>query len=72
MEQKRTVLVVEDEKSIVDILRFNLEMSLWMVADRTYFRSFLSDADMSAVRALPDHIFVFGEYEFFLYVVKKL
>ena len=25
MEQKRTVLVVEDEKSIVDILRFNLE-----------------------------------------------
>ena len=25
MEQKKTVLVVEDEKSIVDILRFNLE-----------------------------------------------
>ena len=25
MEQKRTVLIVEDEKSIVDILRFNLE-----------------------------------------------
>lgn len=25
MEQKKTVLIVEDEKSIVDILRFNLE-----------------------------------------------
>ena len=25
MDQKKTVLIVEDEKSIVDILRFNLE-----------------------------------------------
>ena len=25
MEEKKTVLIVEDEKSIVDILRFNLE-----------------------------------------------
>ena len=25
MEEKKTVLIVEDEKSIVDIVRFNLE-----------------------------------------------
>ena len=25
MEQKKTVLIVEDEKNIVDILRFNLQ-----------------------------------------------
>ena len=25
MEQKKTVLIVEDEKNIVDIIRFNLE-----------------------------------------------
>ena len=25
MEEKKTVLIVEDEKSIVDIIRFNLE-----------------------------------------------
>ena len=32
MEQKKTVLVVEDEKSIVDILRFNLEKEGYTVA----------------------------------------
>ena len=25
MEQKKTVLIVEDEKNIVDIIRFNLQ-----------------------------------------------
>ena len=43
-----------------------------MITYRTYFRSLLADADMSAVSALPDHIVIFGEYEFFLYIVKKL
>ena len=28
MEQKKTVLIVEDEKNIVDILSFNLSLSL--------------------------------------------
>ena len=27
MEQKKTVLIVEDEKNIVDIIRFNLQRS---------------------------------------------
>ena len=29
MEEKKTVLIVEDEKSIVDIVRFNLEKEGW-------------------------------------------
>ena len=59
------------KETILVILRFDLEVGLWMIAYWTYFRCFLADADMSAVCALPDNVVIFGEYEFFLYVIKK-
>ena len=34
MDRKKTVLIVEDEKSIVDILRFNLEKDDYAVETR--------------------------------------
>ena len=35
MEQKKTVLIVEDEKNIVDIIRFNLQLSLIHISEPT-------------------------------------
>ena len=35
MDRKKTVLIVEDEKSIVDILRFNLEKDDYAVLFRS-------------------------------------
>lgn len=59
------------KETILVILRFDLEVGLWMVAYRTNFRSFLSDADMSAVCTLPDDIVIFRENNFLLYIIKK-
>ena len=59
------------KETILVVLRFDLEVGLWMIAYWTYFRRFLADADMSAVCALPDDIVIFREDNFFLYIVKK-
>jgi hypothetical protein len=38
------------------ILGLDLEVSLWVVADRTYIGRLLADDDVSTVGALPDDI----------------
>ncbi len=38
------------------ILRLDLEVSLWVVTDRTYIGRLLADDDVSAVGALPDDV----------------
>ena len=45
------------------ILCLYLEVSLWMVTYRTYFRCFFTNTDMSTVRTLPDYIAVFRKYQ---------
>ena len=36
MEQKKTVLIVEDEKNIVDIIRFNLQRTGYNTLEASY------------------------------------
>ena len=36
----------------------NLEIALRMLADRSHFRSLLSDYDMAAVCTFPNHVLV--------------
>ena len=38
MEQKKTVLIVEDEKNIVDIIRFNLQRTGYDTLERVCTR----------------------------------
>ena len=49
--------------SKLEILGFNLEIGLRMVANRTNIGSFLSNDNVTAVAALPDHFLVAGENE---------
>ena len=41
------------------ILSFNLEICLWMIAYRTFYRSFLAYHNVSAVSTLPNNVTVF-------------
>lgn len=52
---KKAVSLVDVCLMSVDlqIVWFNLEVALWMVANWTYLRSFLTDNDVSTVAALP-------------------
>ena len=36
----------------------NLEVTLWMLTNRTYLRSLLADNNVTAVAAFPDHVLV--------------
>ena len=59
MEQKKTVLVVEDEKSIVDILRFNLEKEGYAVVTAY-------DGDTGLDQALNGSPDLFSSFAYFL------
>ena len=50
------MLRLEFRKSIV--FRLNLEIALGMCANGANLRSFFADADVTAVDALPDNVFV--------------
>ena len=61
VEQLGSKFKVQGSK--LEILGFDLEICLRMVANRTHFGSFLANHDMTAVAALPDHLLVAGENE---------
>ena len=56
-----TTFSKRNSSSPLIILSLYLEICLWVYTYRTYLRSFLSNADMSAVCTLPDHISILGK-----------